>query len=103
MSVGVLPTIDRLPEPLRRFMDRLTDEQKLLLVLKRELYAGDWAAMIQDLRHRLEGRPYVLRLAARIEDDLARIQAMRQLEHHYEVDLADFLAPIPDPDQESPT
>ncbi|NBC11590.1 MAG: hypothetical protein GVY24_07655 [Planctomycetes bacterium] len=81
-------------------MDRLTPEQKLLLVLKRDLYAGDWSAMTQDLRNRLEGRPYVLRLAHRIEDDLARIEQMRRLEQHYEVDLAAFLEPIPDPDQD---
>lgn len=96
MGVAVLPTVDQLPEPLRRFMDRLTVEQKLLLVLKRDLYDGDWRPMVADLRNRLDGRPYVLRLAHRIEDDLARIERMRQLEEHYEVDLAGFLAPLDD-------
>jgi hypothetical protein len=91
MPVKLLPTVDRLPEPLRRFMDRLTDEQKLLLVLKRELYDGDWRPMITDLRNRLEGRPYVLRLAARIDDDLRRIEQMMELERHYRVDLSEFL------------
>jgi len=96
MGVAVLPTVDRLPEPLRRFMDRLEDEQKLLLVLKRELYNGDWRPMMADLRNRLDGRPYVLRLAARIEDDLERIERMRQLEDHYEVDLASYIQPLDD-------
>lgn len=94
MSVQVLPSIDRLPEPLRRFMDRLSDEHKLLLVLKRDLYDGAWTPMIADLRNRLDGRPYVLKLAHRIEDDLRRIEQMRELERHYEVDLAAFLEPI---------
>lgn len=100
MGVRVLSTIDRLPEPLRRFMDRLTPEQSLLLVLKRDLYGGDWRPMIADLTNRLQGRPYVLKLAHRIEDDLQRIAQMRELETHYEVELASFLEPIPD--QETP-
>lgn len=96
LSVALLPEVDRLPEPLRRFMDRLSDEHKLLLVLKRELYDGRWQPMIEDLRNRLDGRPYVLRLAARIEDDLDRIERMQQLEDHYEVDLARYLEPLDD-------
>jgi hypothetical protein len=72
-------------------MDGLNDEQKLLLVLKRELYDGDWRPMVTDLLNRLEGRPYVLRLANRIDDDLKRIEQMRQLERHYQVDLADYV------------
>ncbi len=94
MTVKVLPTIDHLPEPLRRFMDRLTDEQRLLLVLKRELYDGRWEPMIADLRNRLAGRPYVLKLAHRITDDLERIERMRRMEAHYEVDLAAYLEPL---------
>lgn len=91
MPVNVLPTIERLPEPLRRFMDRLTPEHKLLLVLKRELYDGEWRPMTTDLRNRLEGRPHVVHLAGRIEDDLVRIERMAELERHYGVDLTDFI------------
>lgn len=94
MPVRVLPSTDRLAEPLRRFLDRLSPEQTMLLVLKRELYDGNWQAMIADLQHRLEGKPHVFTLATRIEDDLARIQQMQQLESHYEVDLAQFIAPL---------
>lgn len=95
MSIPLLPTVDRLPQPLRRFVDRMTEEQKLLLVLKRQLYDGDWRAMQTDLRNRLEGRPYVLRLAHRIEDDLRRIEQMRQMEQEYDVDLAAFIQDLP--------
>ncbi len=91
MAVKLLATIEQLPEPLRRFMDRLTDEHKLLLVLKRELYDRDWRPMVTDLRNRLEGKPYVLKLAHRIEDDLRRIDEMRRLEAQHGVDLADYL------------
>ena len=96
MALRVTPTIERLPEPLRRFMDRLTQEQKLLLVLKRDLYGGDWQAMVGDLKNRLEGRPFIVRLAARIEDDLARIAQMLEMERHYQVDLADFVQALDD-------
>lgn len=94
MPVRVLPNTDRLAEPLRRFLDRLSPEQTMLLVLKRELYAGDWRPMIADLQHRLAGRPHVITLATRIEDDLARIEHMQRLETHYEVDLSVFIAPL---------
>jgi hypothetical protein len=96
MTVKVLPSIDRLPQPLRRFMDRLSDEQKLLLVLKRELYDGDWQPMVRDLDNRLNGKPYMLQLAARIEEDLQRIEQMRQLERHYGVDLTRYIQEIAD-------
>ena len=91
MTVRVLPTIDGLPQPLRRFMDRLTDEHKLLLVLKRELYDHDWSAMRSDLENRLNCKPYVFKLANRIEDDLERIEELESLERHYEVNLSDYI------------
>ena len=96
MVVKLLPTVERLPEPLRRFMAQITDEQKLLLVLKRELYDRDWAPMITDLQNRLEGRPYVLTLAHRIEDDLERIEKMRNLEQQHGVDLSDYIQSLED-------
>lgn len=97
MVVKLLPTIDHLPEPLRRFMAQLTDEQTLLLVLKRELYDRDWAPMVTDLKNRLDGRPYVLRLASRIGDDLLRIEQMRELERQHGVDLSDYIQDLNDP------
>ena len=94
--IRVLPTVDALPEPLRRFMDRLTPEQTLLLVLKRDLYAGSWQPMVEDLQNRLTGRPHVFRLAHRIEDDLRRIEQMTELEQHYEIDLTAYIESIDD-------
>lgn len=94
MGVKLLATVDALPEALRRFMGELTEEQKLLLVLKRELYDGRWKPMIVDLQARLDGRPYVIRLASRIEDDLRRIDQLAALEQQYQVDLADYIEPL---------
>jgi hypothetical protein len=94
MTLRALPTIDHLPHPLRRFFDRMTAEERLLLILKRELYDGRWQEMVADLENRLAGRPYVLKLAHRIEEDLARIEHMRRMEEHYEIDLAAYIEPL---------
>ena len=82
-------------------MDRMGVEQRLLLLLRRELYGGDWQPMIADLENRLAGRPYVLKLANRIEDDLQRIAEMRRIEAEYEVDLSAYLAPLDDQENEA--
>ena len=63
----------------------------MLIVLKRELYEGHWDAMVKDLNARLEGRPYVFKLAHRIEDDLRRIERLAGFERQHSVDLADYV------------
>lgn len=63
----------------------------MLVVLKRELYEGCWDEMIADLRARLEGRPYIFKLAHRIIDDLERIKQLRAFERQHDVDLSDFV------------
>ena len=75
----------------RRFIDTATREERMLVVLKRELYDGSWDEMETDLRARLEGRPYVFKLAHRISDDLKRIVRLRQFERRYSVDLGDYI------------
>lgn len=91
MQVNALPVLKPLPEPVRRFVDGLTREQRLLLVLKRELYDGRWEPMIADLRNRLGGRPYVIRLASRIADDLERIRCMMDVEERHGVSLSGYV------------
>ena len=61
----------------------------MLVVLRRELYGGSWDDMEEDLRARLEGRPYIFKLAHRIADDLDRISRLRQFEASMDVDLTD--------------
>lgn len=80
-----------LPELARRFADSMTSEDRMLVVLKRELYEGCWDEMIADLRARLEGRPYIFKLAHRIIDDLERIKQLRAFERQHDVDLSDFV------------
>ena len=78
-------------DPVRQFVARLSPAERVLVVLKRELYEGDWNAMEADLRARLAGRPYVFRLVHRIEDDLERIEQLRAVERLHRTNLADYV------------
>jgi hypothetical protein len=82
---------EELRQKVRQFVDALTREERMLVVLKRELYEGDWDEMVADLQARLEGRPYIFKLAHRITDDLERIRGLRQFEQSTGVDLGDHV------------
>ncbi len=69
----------------------LAPEEKVLVIIRDELYGGDWEEMLEDLKARLAGRPYVLKLAGRIEDDIERIGRLREIEGEKGIDLADFI------------
>ena len=73
------------------YVDRLSDEHRMLVVLKNQLYAGSWEPMIDDLQNRLAGKPYIFKLVNRIRDDIDRIEEMRQFEDENGVDLADYV------------
>ena len=73
------------------FADNLSDEHRMLVVLKAQLYGGSWEPMLDDLRNRLAGKPYIFKLANRIEDDIARIEQMRKFETEHNIDLADYV------------
>jgi len=72
-------------------MEAATQEERMLVVLKHELYDGDWDEMEADLRSRLEDRPYIFKLANRIGDDLRRIAGLREFERRHSVDLSDYV------------
>ncbi|OQB85527.1 MAG: hypothetical protein BWX88_01793 [Planctomycetes bacterium ADurb.Bin126] len=63
----------------------------MLVVLKHELYEGSWDEMVADLRARLEGRPFIFKLANRINDDLVRIERLREFERDHRVDLSEYV------------
>jgi len=71
------------------YVSRLTEEHKMLLALRTHLYGGSWDPMLDDLRNRLAGKPYIFKLAHRIEDDIQRIEEMRKFEAEHQVDLAE--------------
>jgi hypothetical protein len=69
----------------------MTNEERMLVVLRHELYEGSWDEMDKDLRARLEGRPYIFKLAHRIADDLERIQRLREFERSHSINLTDYV------------
>ena len=73
------------------FVDRLSDEHRMLVVLKAQLYDGSWIPMLDDLRNRLAGKPYIFKLANRIQDDIERIEEMQKFESEHDIDLADHV------------
>lgn len=73
------------------YVDRLSEEHKMLVALKSQLYGGSWEPMIDDLRNRLAGKPYIFKLVHRIQDDIERIEEMRRFETEHKVDLADYV------------
>ena len=73
------------------FVGRLSEEQRMLVVLKSQLYDGKWDAMIDDLKNRLAGKPYIFKLVNRIKDDIARIEQLQAFEREHRIDLADFV------------
>ena len=78
-------------QQVQRVVDLLRSEERMLVVLKRELYEGSWDEMAADLQARLAGKPYIFKLAHRIEDDLERIDRLRAIEQRYGVDLSDYV------------
>ena len=80
-------------QTVRRFVEQLTPEEKMLIILKCELYEGDWTSMLEDLRNRLEGRPYIFKLADRITEDITRIEKLQDFERSQQVDLSDYVKP----------
>ncbi len=75
------------------FVARLSDEHRMLVILKAQLYGGTWEPMLDDLQNRLDGKPYIFKLANRIKDDIDRIEQMRKFEQEHNVDLSDYLDP----------
>ena len=47
--------------------------------------------MLDDLRNRLAGKPYIFKLVNRIQDDIKRIEQMQEFESEHNIDLADYV------------
>ncbi len=72
------------------YYESLSQEEKMLLVLRDELYDGSWEKMEQDLKDRLKGKPYIFKLVHRIEEDLVRIEKLQGYEQKQRVNLSDY-------------
>jgi hypothetical protein len=73
------------------FVNGLSDEHRMLVVLKAQLYDNTWEPMLDDLRNRLSGKPYIFKLVNRIQDDIRRIEEMQEFETEHDIDLADYI------------
>ncbi len=73
------------------YVENLDNEHRMLVVLKLQLYGGDWKPMLDDLKNRLVGKPYIFKLTTRINDDVERIREMREFEKAHGIDLADYV------------
>jgi len=74
------------------FVNGLSEEHRMLVVLKAQLYGGSWTSMLDDLGNRLAGKPYIFKLVNRIKEDVDRIEEMKAFENEHDVDLADFVS-----------
>ncbi len=82
---------ETISKAVRDFANSLSQEQRMLVVLKSQLYGGSWEPMLDDLRNRLAGKPYIFKLANRIQDDINRIEEMMNFEKDNNVDLVDYV------------
>jgi hypothetical protein len=73
------------------FIAGLSDEHRMLVILKAQLYGGTWEPMLDDLQNRLEGKPYIFKLANRIKNDIERIEQMRKFEEEHNIDLTEYV------------
>ena len=79
------------PKAVIDYVSRLGEEHKMLVALKAHLYGGSWEPMLDDLRNRLAGKPYIFKLVHRIRDDIERIEEMQKFEAEHKIDLAEYL------------
>jgi len=81
-------------ERLRAFVEGLTKPERLVLVVRDELYGGSWDELIEDLQARKRRKPFVFKLDSRIEEDLSRIAKLRAFEQEHGVDLRKLLGGV---------
>ena len=79
------------PKAVIDYVSRLGEEHKMLVALKAHLYGGSWEPMLDDLRNRLAGKPYIFKLVHRIQDDIERIEEMQRFEAEHKIDLAEYV------------
>ena len=80
-------------DPHEAYFRSLSPEEEQLLVLRDFLYEGDWEEMLQDLRDRRNGKPFIFKLTTRIEEDIGRIDRLREYERKHGVDLGRYVRP----------
>ena len=80
-----------LNKEIQTFISRLGSQERMLVILQHELYEDSWVAMLTDLKNRLEGKPFIFKLANRIKDDIDRIAKLQNFEEKHSIKLSDFI------------
>ena len=78
-------------DPHLAYFRSLDPEEEQLLVLRDFLYEGDWEEMLADLRARQSGKPFIFKLKTRIDEDIGRIERIRQYERQHGVNLGQYV------------
>ena len=81
------PSLDVPPEV---FLQRLESYERVLLDLKDQLYEGSWERILEDLKARLDGKPYIYKLSQTISRDVAAIERMKAYELRQNVNLSEL-------------
>jgi hypothetical protein len=85
---GSDPYLDVPPEV---FIARLETYERVLVDLKEHLYEGSWERILDDLRARLDNKPYIYKLSQTISRDVAAIERMKSYEMRQKVSLSALL------------
>ena len=85
---GSDPYLDVPPEV---FIARLEPYERVLVDLKEHLYEGSWQRILDDLRARLDNKPYIYKLSQTISRDVAAIERMKSYEMRQKVSLSALL------------
>jgi hypothetical protein len=78
-------------DPHELFFQSLTSEEEQLIIIRDFLYDGDWNEVVRDLNARKSGKPFIFKLNSRIEEDLGRIERLRDYESTHGVNLGAYL------------
>jgi hypothetical protein len=95
-NTGAVPASTRIErgetdKAINDYVSSLSEESRMLVVLKAQLYAGSWEPMLDDLRNRLNGKPYIFKLVNRIQDDIERIEQIMEFEAAHNIDLTEYV------------
>lgn len=69
---------------------KLDYNDRVLVILRDELYKGRWFNVKRSLEKRLRTGPYIYNLAMRLKEDLKRIEKLSKLEERYQKKYNDF-------------
>ncbi|MHC4883587.1 MAG: hypothetical protein ACYTGH_00735 [Planctomycetota bacterium] len=83
---------ERLACPVTEFVRSLSEEERMLIQIRDELYDGEWGVMQRDLENRLQGKPYLFKLVSRIEHDLQALALLLAYEEEHQINLADHVS-----------